>query len=80
MGEKSTLQLCAPLISGVIVIIAFYILGALADIIDHILKLHWDLPEFFYIFGEDRTTGGLVVAIIVWIILTVWMEISISEE
>lgn len=86
---KSTLKVLAPFATAVIVVIAFYLLGAIAAVLgllsdccgaDSLDNFFGAIMEFLFIFSGEYPIGSTVVTIIVWIIITIIAEIVIEEE
>lgn len=88
MKEKGMIQLLAPFIMAGVVIVLFYALYAISALLDwiafDIFSLRWgifgDLMNFFDLFDGHRSTGSWVVAGLIWLALTVWAEMAISEK
>lgn len=88
MNEKGMLQICIPFIMAVVVIAIFYglylvVLG-IGFFFYEILDLDWfifldEICCFLDIFSGDYT-GSIVVAIILWLILTIYFEIQSTED
>lgn len=84
MSEKTMIQICIPFLMAVAVVVVFYILGFVLNIVfDFILDIGSAAP-FFYLFGDywdsSASTAGRVIAGILWIISTAYFEICFSEE
>ncbi len=84
MSEKTMIQICIPFLMAVAVVVVFYILGFVLNIVfDFILDIGSVAP-FFYLFGDywdsSASTAGRVIAGILWIISTAYFEICFSEE
>lgn len=79
---KSLLKILAPFGCAVVVIIVFYVLGLVFGVLSWLLNLDFleDIMEFLWIFSGEYPTGSIVITIMVWIILTIFVEIAIESE
>ena len=85
------IQVLIPLIVGVVVFLLFYLLGGVSyvlewlfDVIDDIGidnrldRFFEDIGDFFCVL-RDRNMAGKVVAIVVWLIVTIVAEIFSTD-
>ena len=86
MNEKGMLQICIPFIMAVVVIAVFYglylVLACiyfLFDIFNIDLYFLEDIGLFLDIFSGYHS-GGIIVAIILWLILTIYSEIMTTQD
>lgn len=96
MSEKGMVQLLAPFAAGVVIVVAFYVLGSLMAIIGELAGLGYDLYRvdvlsgieyllkdvtgFLFIFSGDYPVGSGIFAVICWIVLTILIELWILEN
>lgn len=91
MKFKGMIQVLIPLIVGVVVFLLFYLLGGVSyvlewlfDVIDDIGidnrldRFFEDIGDFFCVL-RDRNMAGKVVAIVVWLIVTIVAEIFSTD-
>lgn len=82
------LQLCIPFIMAGVTIILYYALYVVCAILDWIaldvlslgLYIFDDAMGFLNLFDSDVPTASWVVAGIIWLALTVYSEMIISED
>lgn len=84
MSEKTMIQICIPFLMAVAVVVVFYILGFVLNIVFDLILDIGSVAPFFYLFGDywdsSASTAGRVIAGILWIISTAYFEICFSEE
>lgn len=88
MNSKGILQIAIPFIWAIVVVVAFYGLGFIfgfgGDFIQH--SINREVGLFFeriaenFLFIFDGNTAGLIVAVIIWLILTIWSELIVAES
>ncbi len=83
MSDKSMAQICVPFITAVAVIVVFYVLGFILNVILDLIFNIGEVSDFFYLFGDYNSaagTAGWVVAGILWVISTVIFELYTSQD
>lgn len=83
MSSKSMAQLLIPFLCAVVIVGGGWLIGIIIGVIgDGILGLSfcWEIYDFLWIFSGVYPVGSSVFAVICWIILTAYCEITITED
>lgn len=75
------MQILTPFIMAVIVVVGFWALCGILALLNEICEpgYSWDIVEFFALFESDFL-GTYIVAVVLWLILTIFGELFVASE